>query len=799
MITLWMQDLRYAFRQLRRSGSFTAAVVLTLALGIGLNASIFTLVDCVLLRPLGYHDAGRIYSIDTRFLDEGRSIPSVGGDDYVDVAANIRSIESIAYYGGGEDGIELNGQSLYLNVAGVSPQFGSVMGVEPVAGRLFHDEPDGAEALVGQAFAEQHFGSAQAALGHALRYGGKVKTIVGVLPAGFSFPDRSAIWLEMKQKPDTPSRTAYNQGAVARVKPGVTSAQVNAELHALSRRLESTYPDDKNKAMEAVSLQDEIVGPIRPMLKLLMGSVMVVLLIVCANIGHLQLVRSTEKRREATIRTALGATMGAIGRRAVIESLLLALAGCGLALVIAEPALRLLTVMAGDQIPRLEDVHLNWDVLLFSFAMSMATMLVTALLPAWRASTVSPAAVLKQDQTSSSESRSARRLRDALIVGEVALTLTLSVASVLLVRQMIAQSRLELGFVADNLLVMDSHVSVPEDNYAAAYPALLQVTGAIAKVPGVTSVSAAQGIPMGRTTGVGYAIHGRMEFKPGEKLPYGNMTAIAPGYFQTMGIPLLQGRALTEADNGGSALVLVVSKELAEKQFPGRSAIGQQIMCGYDDKSGWWTIVGVVGNVRQRTAASPFSQSMYVPLAQHPDRAADAQVVVRTGMDPAALESTLTPMMKRDFPRVAVSSSTMRENVGESTRSQRFRTILFGCFAGVAILLAAVGMYGVTAYTVTQRRFEFALRFALGAQRAQIVGMTLRHGMVVTATGIGLGVVLSAALLRVVGTLLGKFPAFDATSYGIAILGVLAIAGTAALIPSRRASQVEPMRVLRGE
>lgn len=799
MMTLWMQDLRYAFRQLRRSASFTVAVVLTLAVGIGLNAAIFTVVDCVLLRPLGYRGADRIYSIDTRFLDEGRSIASVGGDDYADVAANVHSIESIFYYGAGEDGIQLNGQSIYLNIAGVSPQFGSVMGVEPVAGRLFRDEADGQEALVGQAFAEQHFGSAQAALGQALSYGGKTKTIVGVLPAGFSFPESSAIWLEMKQRPETPSRTAYNQSAVARVKPGVTAAQLNAELDALSRRLQTAYPDDRHKAMEAVSLQDEIVGPIRPLLKLLMGSVLVVLLIVCANIGHLQLVRSTQMRRDATIRTALGATAGAIGRRALIESLLLAAAGCGLALAVAVPALHLLTVMAGNQIPRLEDVRLNWDVLLFSFAVSMTTMLVTALLPAWRAGTVSPAAVLKQEQASSSESRSARRLRDALIMGEVALTLTLCVASVLLVRQLIAQSRLQLGFAPDNLLVMDSHVATTADNDASALPVVRDVLDAIAKTPGVKSVAAGQGVPMLGYTGVGYAIHGRSEFKPGEKLPYADMSAITPGYFQTMQIPLLQGRLLTDADNGNSAMVLVVSKELADKQFPGQNPIGQQIMCGYDDKSSWWTIVGVVGNVRQRTAASPFAQSMYVPLAQHPERAADVVLLARTGMNAAALGATLAPMMKRDFPRLAVSFSTMREEVGLSTRSQRFRTILFGCFAGVAILLAAVGMYGVTAYTVTQRRFEFALRFALGAQRGQIVGITLWHGMLVTAAGVGLGVAMSLVLLRVVGTILGKLPAFDATSYVLAILGVLAIAASAAIIPCRRAAQVEPMRVLRGD
>ena len=383
-MTLWMQDLRYALRQLRRSGSFTAAVMLTLAVGIGLNAAIFTLVDCVLLRPLGYREASRIYSIDTRFLDEGRSIASVGGDDYVDVASQVHSLESTAYYGAGEDGLQLNGQSLYLNLAGVSPNFGSVMGVEPIAGRLFRDEADGAEALVAASFAEEHFGSPQAAVGKLLDYDGRARTIVGVLPAGFSFPDKSRVWLEMPQRPDTPSRTAYNQSAIARAKPGVSAGQLNAEMGAFSRRLQGAYPDDRQKALEAVPLQEEIVGPIRPMLRLLMGSVAVVLLIVCANIGHLQLVRSTRMRRDATIRTALGATRSAVARRVVLESLLLGAAGCALALLIAEPALRVLTAMAHDQIPRLAEVGLNRDVLLFSFAMSMVTMLLTALIPAWR-------------------------------------------------------------------------------------------------------------------------------------------------------------------------------------------------------------------------------------------------------------------------------------------------------------------------------------------------------------------------------------------------------------------------------
>ena len=797
-MTSLTQHLRHAMRSLRRSPAFTFTVIATLGIGIGLNAAIFTIVDCVLLKPLGYHEASRIYAIDTRFLDESRSIPRLGGDDYMDVSNKIHSLESTAYYGAGKDGLQLDGQSLYLNMAAVSPRFGSVMGVEPIAGRLFRDDPDGSEVLVANSFAEEHFGSAQGAIGHPLTYESRTRTIVGVLPSGFSFPDKTVVWVEQPPRPDVANRTAYNQHAVARARPGVTAEQLNAEMATLSSILRTAYPEDKHKALEAVPLQEQIVGSIRPMLRLLMGSVVVVLLIVCANIGHLQLIRSTQMRRDATIRTALGATRSAIARRALMESFLLATAGCALALLIAEPALRLLRVMAQDEIPRLADVSLNRDVFLFSFLMSMATMLVTALLPAWRSVTVSPAGVLKQEQGSSSESRKSRRLRDALIVGEVALTLTLSVASVLLARQMIAQSRQELGFEPDHLLVMDTHSSATTDMQASLVT-LQQMLETVGKVPGVKNVAAVQGVPMGPGgSNVGYAIRGRMEFKTSEKLPWADIQPITPAYFQTMGIPLLQGRAITAQDTNSSAPVLVVSRELADKVFPGVNAIGQQIMCGYD-KTSWWTIVGVVGNVRQDSPASPFAQTIYVPVAQHLSRAADMQVVVRTGINPANMATALEPVLKHSYPQVAVSSTTMHEAIGESSRAQRFRTLLFSGFAGVAVLLAAVGMYGVTAYTVAQRRFEFALRFALGAQRSQIVGMTLSHGIAVAAVGIAIGVFLSFGLLRVLGNLLGKLPAFDPTSYAIAVLGVLAIAITAAIIPSRRASQVEPMRVLRGD
>jgi putative ABC transport system permease protein len=802
MTSLWVRDLRYALRQLRRSGSFTAAVILTLAVGIGLNAAIFTIVDCVLLKPLGYHDADRIYSIDTRDLHAGRSFAKIGGDDYVDVAARVGSLQAVAYYNNGEDGVQLNGRSYYLNMAVVSPQFGAVMGVEPVAGRLFHDDVDGSEALVASSFAREHFGSAQAALGQALDWDQRTRTIVGVLPDGFSFPGKTVVWIEQPAKPEIPSRTAYNQRAVGKVRPGISSAQLNAELATLSRQLQAAYPEDREKALEAVPLQDQIVGSIRPILRLLMGSAALVLLIVCANVGHLQLVRSTRMQRDVSIRTALGATPRAVVRRVLLESLLLAAGGCGAALLIAAPALRVLTLMAPAETPRLGDVRLNTDVLLFSFLASLATMVVTALVPAWRSWRTSPAAILKLEQTSASGSGHSQRLRDGLIVGQVALTLTLSVASVLLVRQMIADANQYLGFDADHLVLLDTHSPYPATGQEQTAVVRLQsMLDAIRQVPGVKDVAADSGVPMSSgTSDVGYAIRGRTEFKPGVALPDADIQPVTPGYFRAMGIPLLSGRLLSDSDTQSSTPVLLVSADLARQQFKGMNPIGQQIMCGYDFSAPtWWTIVGVVGSVRQDSPASSPAQTFYVPIAQHAFRAAEVQIVVRTARDPAVMIDALQRLLRREYPLVAASATTMREAIGESERGQRFRTMLLSCFAFISILLAAVGMYGVTAYSVAQRRFEIALRFALGARRGQVLAMTLRGGIVVAAIGIAAGLALTFAALRIYGSQFGKLPAFDGTSYAIAVLGVLAVSAAAVLIPSRRAAQVEPMQVLRGE
>jgi putative ABC transport system permease protein len=817
-----LSSLRHAIRSLRLSPAFAVTVVATLALGIGLNAAIFTVVDCVLLRPLGYHDADRIVALQTRFNDEGRSIPRLGGDDYNDIARQVRGLESTAYYKASDDGIQIDGQAIYLTLADVSPDFMTVMGVLPVAGRNFAaSDTAGSNAIVSAGFAREHYGSSQAAVGHTLRYGGMVRPIVGVLPDGFAFPQGAKVWMENKPAPANGNRTSYSEYAVAKRSVGVSQAQLSAELATFSRQLQNAFVEDRHKSIEAIPLQEQIVGSVKPTLALLMGSVAVILLIVCANVTHLQLVRATRQMRSITIRTALGASRWVLAGRALLEASLLAIAGCAFAIALAMLALKLLVRMAPPDIPLLREVHLNLDVLLFSFLLSSALMATTAVLPVWRFWRLDPASALRQDASRGTESRGTARLRSGFLVAEIALTLTLSVSGVVLARQLIQQSREELGFAADNLITMDGHAvdstAPPTAAQAAALTAdetkdlqaqqeqgqlhrLDDSLAQLASVPGVQSAAAMQGAPMGFSgSGVGYAIKGRQVFAPPyEGLPYADVRPVTPGALGTLGIPLLRGRGLTGGDTTSAPNVALINAELAREVFGRQNPIGQEIACGYDDRS-TWTIVGVVGDVHADSPGSKPSPTFYVPLAQHPGQAQDVQLLVRTKLAPVSLIDLLQRKLKTTHPEIAVKATTMRENMGETQRWDEFRSLLFGSFAFVSILLAAVGMYGVTAYSVAQRRYEFGLRFALGAQRGQVLRMVLGNALRVTAVGVVLGIGLSLGLMRVLSSVLGKLPGFDLTAYALAIFAVLMIALFATLIPARRASTIDPMTVLRSE
>jgi len=817
--------VRYAIRSLRRSPAFTLTVIATLAIGIGLNTAIFAVVDCVLLRPLGYHDADRIVGLQTHFVDENRSIPRIGGDDYNDVARQVKGLEATAYYRGAwPDGISINGSAFYLPVADVSPRFMEVMGVQPVAGRLFNgSDVDGHDALIGESFAREHFGSVSAAIGQTIHYDGGSRTIVGVMPEAFSFPKNAHIWMETKPEPANSNRTSYSQGAIGKRRAGVTPEQLAAELAAFSMHLQQAFPEDRHKTLETAPLQEQIVGKIRPMLNLLMGSVGVILLIICANITHLQLVRATRQLRSVTIRTALGASRSVLASRALVEALLLAVGGSVATVLIAVPALKLLVRVAPPELPRLAEVRLNGDVFVFAFLISVLLMAVTALLPVWRSWRVDPASALRQDAARGTESSGSLRLRDGIVVVEVALTLTLSVLSIVVARQLIAQSRQDLGFAAESLVTLDTHVvgaaqfpdppkeMTPEAiaaYQAAALPAkqerlarLDATLDSVSRVPGVISAGAIDGAPMGfGGSDVSYAVRGRQVFAPPfQSLPDADIHPVTPGIFATMRVPLLRGRALNADDRIGAPAVLLIDQTLAREIFPDEDPIGKQIMCGYDDVQSWWTIVGVVGAVHSDSPSVAPRPTFYVPVAQHPGGAADMQIVVRTALAPSVMAATLRKSLATSHPEIAVKATTMRENIGETQRSDTFRSLLFGSFAGVSILLAAVGMYGVTAYSVAQRRFEFGLRVALGANRPQLFGMVLRKALGYALAGIVIGIVLSLSLLQLLGSVIGKLPAFDAGAYVLASLTVLAMALLAMFLPAKAAANVDPMAALRSE
>ncbi len=804
-----IQPIRYAIRQLRRAPMFSLTVVLTLAVGIGANAAIFSVIDTVLLRPLGYRDADRIVAINTRFVEESRNHVRLGGDDYFDLSSQVQSLESTAYYQFSEDGLQLNGHAIYTRMAYTSPLFGQVLGVQPAAGRLFTNSADATqEVLVSTSFAQENFASIGAAIGRTVSYDGAPRSIVGVLPEGFSYPDRTQVWIGQNPRPEVRNRTAYNQRVIARMRPGVSFEALSAELAGFSRQLAATYPEDRTKAIIALPLQEQLVGKVRPMLNLIMGAVGVILLIVCANIAHLQLVRATRSQHQVALRTALGATRSDLASGAMLQAAILAIAGAAAGLTLATPLLRLILRLAPQDLPRLAEIHLNPHVFAFCFAISLLAMLVTALLPVWRSWHIDPTTALKQDSSRGLTGESSSRLRSILVVAEVAMTFLLSVAAILLVQQMSRLSRASVGFDPDRLIVIDSHApgrtkEEIKSNPTVSVLRLNAVLDRIQQIPGVDHVSAVSGVPMGSGghSNVMYAIHGRSTFDVSnlKKLADAYIIPITPGYFAATHVPLLRGRILTSEDTLTNRPVVVISKSLADQQFADQDPLGHEILCGFDEIGKWETIVGVVDDVLQDSPSARPYPTFYVPLAQHPGPAADATLVVRTHGDPAAQTASIERAIREVNPAIAFTTSTMRQEMGASLRGEQFRTLLFGSFAGISILLAAIGMYGVTAYTVAQRRFEFALRFAFGAERGQVFAMVLRSASLLALAGVATGAVLVVLATRMLGSVLTGVKLLDPISWALALVLVGAISLAATLIPARRAAATDPMEALRSE
>ncbi len=799
-VSAFFADLRFAARQLAKHRAFTLTATLTLALGIGANAAIFTAIDSILLAPLPYNNPDRLAVLATRYSHIGETMQRVTGPDGVDVREQAKSLESVSLYTGGEEGVQLRDRATYTEVTWVDENFARVFQLQPIAGRLFTDTESHRAALVSEQFARDNFGSAQAALGQALHIESEAIEIAGVLPGAFHYPRKTEVWEVFSLQPESKSRTAFNYRAVAMLRNGASFKTAQTELDSLSQRLQAAYPEDnRNKQILAVPLAEALTGNARPTLMLLWGTVCIILLIACVNVIHLQLVRSMERQREMAIRKALGSSRWQAMRPVILESLLLAMLGCAAGILLAVPAVRMLVAMAPKELPRAGEIHLNGWVLAFTAGISVLTALIASILPAMRAAKVNAADAMKQDASRGMGRKGAATLRDGLVVAEVAATFVLAVAAALLLRTMTTLTTNDLGFAARQMLVVDAdNPAHTEDDYRTVLRQFDEIFAKLQTIPGVEHVAGVMGLPMGPYGSNGnYTARGGLPVDPHNK-PWAIFSVASAGYFQTMGITLKRGRDFNAQDTYDNPPVAVISESTAKQSFGGIDPIGKQIQCGLDSDK-WMTVVGVVGDIRQDSPAEKPGPALYMPMAQHPHYANQIHIVLRTKVKPLTLMNIVQARIAQTNPRIAMRFTTMDALVNESITTERFRAVLISLFAGAGLLLAMLGVYGTMAYTVAQRTFEIGLRMAFGANRSVILRGILRHAATLACCGIAAGLVLSLALGRLVAAMLVGVRPTDPVSLGAAALLLLLTALAAATAPGWKATHIDPLKALRTE
>jgi putative ABC transport system permease protein len=801
----FLQDLRYGLRTLAKSPGFATIAIVTLALGIGATTAMFTVVDGVLLKPLRYRDADRIVALLTVFTNRGRAIPRTTGGDYIDIRADRSTFESIASYYGGEVGVQVANRAEFVGATLANTEFMNVFGAVPLYGRLFNADDAQRSAIVSLPFATRNFGSGESAIGRPLHLEDRTYTIVGVVPASFQFPERTEVWVASARDPEILERTAYNYRVVAKLRERVSIEAANARLATLGAQLAAAYPNsNRNKSFTAKPLREQLVLPVRTTLLVLTGAVGLVLLIACANVANLMLARATARSREMAVRAALGASRWQIVRQLLAESLVLALAAGVLGVVIASICTDLLLRGShGVALPRLTDVTIDWRVLLFAIGLCVVSSMGFGLAPAFQASRVNLSDALKQSGARGVLGGHFGSLRSVLVVAQIALSFVLVIGAGLLFRSFLALMSVELGFRTDAMLVMYAHAPARTlDDYVRVTQFENELFHRIRQLPGVVSVAGAMGLPTGQYgSNGGYVLDGQgtMRHHP-QELPQADFSLSSPGYFSTMGITLVRGRDFTDADRYGSDPVVIISEALARQSFPNQDPIGHRLQCGLDNESmTWMTIVGVVGNVRQDSPASEASAAMYMPLAQHPYRANEMQVAMRTQVDPSSLIAPVTQIVREMNPDVATKFTTMDAMVSDSAAAPRFRTTLAISFAALALLLAIMGVYAVMSYVTVQRTGDFAIRAAMGASPGAILRLVLGGAARLAATGVVAGAALAVAVSRVLANMLFGLTSTDTLTYAIVFAVVVPAVLLAALLPALRASRVDPLVALSNE
>ena len=816
-MALLSNDIRFAARQLARSPGFTVVATVTLALAIGAITAVFSVVDGVLLKPLPLGAPDRIMKVASTGRD--RKLSATSPLDYEDMRSRLRSFSSLAAYFTASANLTGDGEPQRVDDAGVGADFWRVIGLSPALGRGFapnEDQPQAARVVIlSDRLWRSRYSGDPHVIGRRMMLDGTPRTIIGVAPPSLTFPEHPDLWTPLVFSKDDLSpeqRGAHWLDVVGRLAPGATVAQANREIVALARRLEQQYPESNTGISGAVKpLQDFVVGNVRPALLTLFAAVAFVLLIACANVANLQLVRASTRETEIAVRTALGAGRWRIIRQLLTESLLISIVGGVAGVLLALWGVALLVRFGPHDLPRLDEVHLDGAVLAFTALITLGTGVLFGIVPAFGATRARLTAMLKESARGSSGSRTTRRVRGALVVGELALAMLLLVGAGLLVRSFTHLMAVNPGFHPDRVLTFD--VSAPETKYADRH-ALRTLTSDILShvraIPGVQSAAVVGGLPLGdfslRTT---VHIVGTPKERPGErKRTY--VTLVSPDYFRTMGIPLIAGRDFTAHDGGGAPIVSVIDESLAKRYFAGRSPIGSRIEIGWTTdtasaKGGDTTtvtlggdVIGVVGDVRRFNLATPADAETYIAIDQ--PTLSTFSVVMRTSGPPTAVEDQVRGAMRAVDPDLPIAQlRLLRELVSESVSQPRFYMALLASFAGIALVLAAVGIYGVISYAVSQRSRELGIRIALGASRTDVMAHVLRPGAALAGAGVAIGIVASLLLTRLIASLLFGVAPVDPVTYVAVAIVLLGVAVAACVVPARRASRVDPLVAMRSE
>jgi len=799
------QDIQYATRRLLKAPGFTAVAVVTLALGIGANSAIFSVVNGVLLKPLPFPESERL--VGMYHVSEGNRV-TMSGPNFTDVARMATSLENAAAISTTRVTLTGVGEPARLPVAEVSASLFNVLRVRPALGRAFNADENtpGRTNLVilSDGLWRQRFGGDPGVVGRQIMLDGVSREVVGVMPRDFAYPSESQAWLPIAYNGSFVSgqRANWYLDVVARLKPGVTQQQAAAEVETLARNLEKQYPNANAKVgITTYPLLEAMVGDVRRPVMILLGAVGFVLLIACANVANLLLARAASRGSEMAVRTALGAGRGRLVAQLLTESVLLSLVGAGLGLLLSVWCVELLEGLEPGGIPRLDNVGVDATVIVFTIAIAFVTGIVFGLIPAFTA-TRGMSGALKEGGRGAVTSRGGARVRGALVVAELALAVMLLAGAGLLMRSFLKLQSVDPGFKPEQALTFE--LTLPDARYAEDPQRLAffdQLLPKLRGLPGVRSASAILGLPLtDLDLIISFDIAGRPPLPPADR-PAMQVRVATPDYFNDVGIPLTRGRGFTEDDKEGMPRVLLITESAARQYFPGEDPIGKSIVLGWGRGRGrraGGEVVGIVGDVKDAGLNEPNAPQVYLPYRQWP--VSFMTVVVKTAVPPASLAGAARAQVSSIDPNLPLSNvATFDAVVAKSIAPQRFYMLMLAIFASVALVLAAIGIFGVLSYAVSQRTREIGIRMALGAPVSSVVRLIVRQAMVLVLCGVAAGTItglfVSQAMIKM---LFSVEPSDPATFASVAAL-LVAVALFACYLPARRATRVDPVVALRAE